>query len=87
METVGFPERSQTCFNGQEDRGAGCFPLQAGEHLERGVKHPDIPMPVPAASSTHHFLMETNVMCSQLSIAPTDERAGAHFLSYDGETL
>lgn len=88
METVGFSDRSQTCFHGQEDRGAGCFPLQAGEHLARGMKHPDIPIPVPAAStSTHHFLTETNVTCSQLSIAHTHERGGIHFLSHDGEIL
>lgn len=27
-ETVAFPDRSQTCFHGQEDQGAGCFPCR-----------------------------------------------------------
>lgn len=37
METVGFPDRSQTCFNGQEDRGAVLLSLAGrGTPGERG---------------------------------------------------
>lgn len=85
METAGFPD-SQTFFHGQEDQGVGCFPLQRGEDLDRGMKHPDIPTPVPAAStSTHLFLTETNLACSQLSAAHTQDRRGINFLCRDGE--
>lgn len=66
--------------------GSRLFSLQAVEHLDRGIKYPDIPMHMATWTSTHHFLTETNVMCSQLRIAYTHERWGIHFLSHDGET-
>lgn len=66
--------------------GSRLFSLQAVEHLDRGIKYPDIATHMATWTSTHHFLTETNVMYSQLRIAYTHERWGIHFLSHDGET-
>lgn len=70
------------------DRELGLLSFAAGEHQDREMKHPGIPMSVPTAStSTYCILPASNVVCSQLSVARTHKKWGIHFLRHDGEAL